>query len=439
MINIIMMSSLPRARQLTTTRTAAAARARKASSRDLLLLIFVCQLLQLWPRNPFLEAKALLAMKVVPNAVAAAPRLPRSSPSSPALFAMAAPSSSPHAPSYAWRDPRYLRRPPGAPRPGSSGYSSSSRSLHPPQHRPGGSEDYSEHFLDADAWKNDRRSRPFTVDFKSRRPGKMSLTSRIIWVNVLAYAVQAFRPSFTSWGIKLSEPILRGRELHRLVTPMFLHGSIAHLATNMYSLNQAGNDVERIFGPGRFLALYAASGVAGTLASALLSPNPSLGASGAVFGVVGAYFTFLTRNAWLLGPVGESMSSSIAQTLLVNVAYGLVNPVIDNWAHLGGALAGAGMAYYFGPRLYLSEDPSLAEEAGTARYRFLVDRPVLRLPRSIESIPEKIGRRLERIARRMRVERYRADTPDTPWRRRQQHQQQWRPPGPNRSIKPRKF
>jgi hypothetical protein len=97
------------------------------------------------------------------------------------------------------------------------------------------------------------------------------------------------------------------------------------------------------------------------------------------------------------------------------------------------------MAYYFGPRLYLSEDPSLAEEAGTARYRFLVDRPVLRLPRSIESIPEKIGRRLERIARRMRVERYRADTPDTPWRRRQQHQQQWRPPGPNRSIKPRKF
>jgi hypothetical protein len=222
---------------------------------------------------------------------------------------------------------------------------------------------------------------------------------------------------------------------------MFLHGSITHLAANMYSLNQAGNDVERIFGPGRFLALYVASGVAGTLVSAVLSPNPSLGASGAVFGVVGAYFTFLTRNAWLLGPVGESMSSSIAQSLFVNVAYGLVNPVIDNWAHLGGAVAGAGMAYYFGPRLYLSEDPNNVEgegAGGMARYRFLVDRPMIRLPRSIESIPEKIGRRAQRIAHRMRVERYKADIPDTPWRRRRQPQP-WRPPGPNRSIKPRKF
>jgi membrane associated rhomboid family serine protease len=284
---------------------------------------------------------------------------------------------------------------------------------------------------------NDPRSRLFTVNLKSRRPGKMSLTSKIVWMNLVAYAVQAFNPNFTNWGIKISDRILKGGEWHRLITPMFLHGGIAHLGTNMYSLNRVGNDVERIFGPGRYAALYVASGIAGTLASAVLSPNPSLGASGAVFGVVGAYFTFLTRNSWLLGPVGESMSSSIAQTMFMNVAYGLVNPVIDNWAHLGGALGGAAMAYYFGPRLFVCDDLEQGE-------RLLIDRPVVRLPRAVESMPEKIGKRMQRIARRMQVTRYKADLPDTPWRSRrgQQVPPHRRPFGgdiPNRSIKPRKF
>ena len=131
---------------------------------------------------------------------------------------------------------------------------------------------------------------------------------------------------------------------------MFLHGSIFHLFTNMYSLQNVGNDVERIFGPGRFLATYALSGIAGNLVSTFKSPNPSLGASGAVFGTVGAYFVFLNRNEWLLGSAGENMSTAIAQTLLFNVVLGMMNPMIDNWAHLGGAMGGAAMAYYFGPK-----------------------------------------------------------------------------------------
>lgn len=90
----------------------------------------------------------------------------------------------------------------------------------------------------------------------------------------------------TELGIKLSDKILAGQELYRLITPVFLHGGLVHLFTNLYSLNNVGPDVEKLFGPGRFLATYLVSGITGNLFSALQSPNPSLGASGAVFGIM---------------------------------------------------------------------------------------------------------------------------------------------------------
>jgi len=277
----------------------------------------------------------------------------------------------------------------------------------------------------------DKRSRLFQVDVGRkgrRRPNDFSWTSKLVFVNIAAFVVQVFRPDFTNWGVKLSDKLLAGQELHRLITPMFLHGGIFHLYTNMYSLRQVGTDVERIFGPGRFLATYVVSGISGTLLSAVKSPNPSLGASGAVFGVVGAYFVFLTRNEWLLGRVGESMSLAIGQTMLLNVVLGVMNPMIDNWAHLGGALGGASMAHFFGPRLYLTELPSGG--------RLLIDRPILRLPRSIESIPEKVTRQCQRVFGMMHVGRVQSDTSEKPWRGPSRN---YRPQPPrNRSIKPGK-
>lgn len=301
-------------------------------------------------------------------------------------------------------------------------------------------EDYSSHFLDKDDWMNDRRSRLFEVDLKSRKPNSFSLTSRIVAFNIATYVLQTYRPDFTKWGMKLSSEIMSGRQLYRLFTPIFLHGGVFHLLTNMYSLSQIGGDVEKIFGTGRFVATYVTSGVAGNLLSAMNSPNPSLGASGAVFGTVTSYFVFLTRNEWLLGSVGENMSIAIAQTLLVNVALGMVNPVIDNWAHIGGAVGGAAMAYYFGPRLYLSE----SQETGG---RLLIDKPMYRLPRYIESIPEQVGTKFQRMARQITRASHRfkrmdsAAPPDSrPWRENQEQRSSNynRPSAPNRSIKPAK-
>lgn len=102
--------------------------------------------------------------------------------------------------------------------------------------------------------------------------------------NVFMYISQMFFPAITQKGIKLSGPILQGEQLWRLATPMFLHGGLPHLLTNIYSLQSVGNDVERYFGPGRYIFTYLVSGVVANYVSALKTPNPSLGASGAVFG-----------------------------------------------------------------------------------------------------------------------------------------------------------
>jgi Rhomboid family len=143
--------------------------------------------------------------------------------------------------------------------------------------------------------------------------------------------------------------------------------------------------------------------------------------------VVGAYYVFLTRNEWLLGQAGQAMTSSITQTMLFNVFLGTINPVVDNWGHFGGLLGGAAMAYYFGPRLYLAEFPSGG--------RIAVDRPIVRLPRHIESIPENVSDQIKRITRRMKVQAYKADMPARPWQQRQKWQRM-RQATPNRSIKP---
>ncbi|CAB9516900.1 RHOMBOID-like protein 10, chloroplastic [Seminavis robusta] len=288
--------------------------------------------------------------------------------------------------------------------------------------------DYGGKWMDLDEFKTDAKARLWNVNFKTRRPGKYNLSSKLIIVNLICFALQTFIPRVTQMGVKMSDKILRGEELYRLVTPVFLHGNIPHLAMNMFSLNNIGPSVEKLFGPGRYLSTYLAAGVAGNVVSAYQSPNPGLGASGAVFGIIGAQLVFLARNDWLLGRQGESMQSAILQTVVLNLVVGGMSPMIDNWAHLGGLVGGGAAAYYFGPRLYLLELP----EGG----RFLVDKPVVRFPREIESIPEKVAKRFRRMTRRMQVNERVHDMTDKPWRKPSQ------PPRhsvPNRSIKPKQF
>jgi rhomboid protease GluP len=85
----------------------------------------------------------------------------------------------------------------------------------------------------------------------------------------------------------------------------------------MISLSNCGRNVEELFGPGRYLSTYLLAGAAGNLVSAYNSPNPALGASGAVFGIIGAQLVFLMRNEWLIGRQGEAMQTSMMSVGLV--------------------------------------------------------------------------------------------------------------------------
>jgi rhomboid protease GluP len=156
------------------------------------------------------------------------------------------------------------------------------------------------------------------------------------------------------FGAKDNAAIAAG-QLWRLVTPVFIHGGLAHFFVNMYSLYAIGPVVERFFGAGRMLTLYLLSGIAGVVLSLSFSPYPSVGASGAIFGLLGSLGAFLFANRSTFGQAGRIQLRQIILVALLNLGLGL-SPGIDNWGHLGGLLFGTVLAWFIGPNLQVVRD-----------------------------------------------------------------------------------
>mmetsp|Transcript_11300 Transcript_11300/g.22561 ORF Transcript_11300/g.22561 Transcript_11300/m.22561 type:complete len:553 (+) Transcript_11300:36-1694(+) len=237
--------------------------------------------------------------------------------------------------------------------------------------------------------------------------GKTTLTGKLFMLNILIFGLQTWNPQLTSMGAKRSDLLLEGRQLYRLLTPVFLHGGIGHLMANSYSLKSMGLNVERAFGGQRFMATYLVSGIVGNVVSAIQSPNPAVGASGAIFGLVGAYYTFLSRNQDLFGSSGQMQKNSILETIGMNLLLGMTNPMIDNWGHIGGFIGGVGMAYLVGPKLYVAKVP-LSEDGNFGVGKVLIDRPTVmfRMPDFLDDgmvwvndNVKQMGRRIETSVR----------------------------------------
>jgi len=129
----------------------------------------------------------------------------------------------------------------------------------------------------------------------------------------------------------------------RLVAAMFLHGGFMHLVLNMWALWQIGGIFETLFGSTRFLLTYFISGIAASIVSSILIPawTPGVGASGAIFGIIGALIIALRRSPrWSR----KEWSGALARQLLmwagINIVIGFTMPGIDNGAHIGGFVAG---------------------------------------------------------------------------------------------------
>ena len=153
-----------------------------------------------------------------------------------------------------------------------------------------------------------------------------------------------------SWLLLDKFAIFFGDEYWRLLTVTLVHGNLIHLMFNMYALWIIGPIVEALYGPWRYLAIYLLCAAAGSAASYATSPNPAVGASGAVFGLFGALIVAdrvhkpaLTRNA-------RNLTMQIGILIGINLMIGFSVPGIDNAAHIGGLLAGAWLGFILVPR-----------------------------------------------------------------------------------------
>ena len=178
-----------------------------------------------------------------------------------------------------------------------------------------------------------------------------SVTTILTAVNVAFFVAQQIFPGFTYWGIKDAGRIMYRGEYYRLGSAMFLHGDVMHLLFNTLSLRSLGAATEGIFGKSKMISIYLVAGVAGNLASLYMTPNPALGASGAIFGLGGALAAFLMSNKQRLSGQGDAMLRSLGQSFAINMMYGLTSRRIDNAGHIGGLIGGAIMGYMIGPNL----------------------------------------------------------------------------------------
>lgn len=173
-------------------------------------------------------------------------------------------------------------------------------------------------------------------------------TNILLATNVLVFAAQyASNGELLYWGAKVNSLISEG-QLWRLATSSFLHANIGHLLVNCYSLNAVGPAVENICGPRRYLTIYLTSAIASSAMSYWLCKAPAVGASGAIFGLVGSFAMFVLRHRGMFrGTEGDL--KHIAQVIVLNMTIGLLSQGIDNWGHVGGLIGGAAVSWLVGP------------------------------------------------------------------------------------------
>ena len=130
---------------------------------------------------------------------------------------------------------------------------------------------------------------------------------------------------------------IRGGEFFRLLTGTFIHISPWHLFANLYALYIIGNQIENFYGKKKFIVIYLVSAIAGSLLSICMYDTPSIGASGAIFGLLGSllYFGYHYRVYF-----GSVIINKVLPVIIFNLIIGFTVDKIDNFAHIGGLIGG---------------------------------------------------------------------------------------------------
>jgi rhomboid protease GluP len=203
---------------------------------------------------------------------------------------------------------------------------------------------------------SDRRMARHLIPLPTQKTVFFAWVTRVlVGANVLVFLAMAaagaglLRPDtlvHIAWGSNFA-PLTVNGQWWRLVTSTFVHFGALHLLLNMWVLWGTGGLVERLFGHGRFAAIYAVSGAVGSLASVAWNPLVnSAGASGAIFGLIGAQLAFFLRGGHRIPEeVIRAQRTSIVGFIAFSVIFGITVPGIDNAAHLGGLASGFCMGW----------------------------------------------------------------------------------------------
>lgn len=168
------------------------------------------------------------------------------------------------------------------------------------------------------------------------------LTYLLLGINIIVFLLMTNAGGSTdqrvliTFGAKVNSLIQAG-EIWRFFTSMFIHIGLMHLIFNLYALWSLGPFMEERFGRWRFIIIYVLSGLGGSIASFFFSSALSAGASGAIFGLLGAllYYSLKRPALWKSG-----LGMNLVVVILINFGFGLTQPGIDNFAHLGGLIIG---------------------------------------------------------------------------------------------------
>jgi rhomboid protease GluP len=179
----------------------------------------------------------------------------------------------------------------------------------------------------------------------------------MVWLAMTALGGSEDVYGLLAFGAKYNPFIVQG-QYWRLLTATFLHIGFLHLLFNGYALYVLGSMVESRFGTLRFMVLYLLSGIAGSTASFLGSDAVSAGASGAIFGIMGAIIVYFVRYRQNF-PSGGRQLTNLLVVAAINLAWGMANPEIDNFGHVGGLIVG----------LLLGWPSAHARDQGGARQR----------------------------------------------------------------------
>ncbi|MDO5779497.1 MAG: rhomboid family intramembrane serine protease [Clostridium sp.] len=186
------------------------------------------------------------------------------------------------------------------------------------------------------------------------------VTYILICINILIFIITVFLSkniydidSYTliELGAKVNVLINNGQPW-RLVTCAFLHGGLAHIAFNMYALKIIGSEVEYVYGKFKYITIYLISALGGSIFSYLFNANSiSVGASGAIFGLLGAMIIFGIRHKNI---IGKAYIMNLFKVLLINIFIGVTLSNIDNGAHIGGLVLGGISALVMRDKKYVN-------------------------------------------------------------------------------------